>query len=89
MQPWQITRQSKHDADPLELIDFRLVGIMLECSPGELFARAAFMHHDNQGHDALRHCAVLKGLTVALVRQGLGIELIQRNTIFADLEKLR
>ena len=36
--------------------------MMLECSTGELLARAAFMHHDDQGHDALRHYAVSKEL---------------------------
>ena len=36
--------------------------MMRECSTGELLARAAFMHHDDQGYDALRHDAVLKGL---------------------------
>ena len=35
--------------------------IMLECSTGELLTRAAFMHHDDQGHDALEHHAVLGG----------------------------
>ena len=34
--------------------------MMLEYSTGELPARAAFMHHDDQGHDALMHYAVLK-----------------------------
>ena len=36
---------------------------MLECSTGEVLARAAFIHHDNQEHDALRYHAVLKGLS--------------------------
>ena len=36
--------------------------MMLECSTGELLARDAFMHHDDQGHDALMHHAVLSGL---------------------------
>ena len=36
--------------------------MMLECSTGELLARAAFMHHDDQGYEAFRHYAVLKGL---------------------------
>ena len=31
-----------------------------ECSNGRLHARAAFMHHDDQGHDAVTHYAVLK-----------------------------
>ena len=42
------------------------VSMMHESSPGELLARAAFMHHDDQGHDALRHHAVLKGLATHL-----------------------
>ena len=36
--------------------------MMLECSTGELLTRAAFMHPDEQGHDALRHHGILKGL---------------------------
>ena len=36
--------------------------MMLECSTGELLARAALMHHDDQGYHALRYHAVLKGL---------------------------
>ena len=41
--------------------------MMHECSPGELLARAAFMHHVDQGHDALMHHAVLKGLGLAVI----------------------
>ena len=36
--------------------------MMHQCSPGELLSRAALVHHDDQGHDALRHHAILKGL---------------------------
>ena len=36
--------------------------MMLECSTGELLTRALFMHHDDQGHGALMHHAILKGL---------------------------
>ena len=36
--------------------------MMIVCSTGELLTSAAFMHHDDQGHDALGHSAVLKGL---------------------------
>ena len=36
--------------------------MVLECSTGELLARDAFMHRDDQGDDALMHCVVLKGL---------------------------
>ena len=38
------------------------VGMMLECSIGELFARAAYMHHADQGDNTLKHCATLKWL---------------------------
>ena len=41
---------------------YRVCGMILECSTGELLARAAFTHHDDQGHDALMHYAVLKEL---------------------------
>ena len=34
--------------------------MMLECSTGELLGRAAFMRHDYQWHDALRHDVVLE-----------------------------
>ena len=51
-----------HHADPSAVSQPPRVGMMLECSPGELLARAAFMHHDYQGHYVLRHDAVLNGL---------------------------
>ena len=35
--------------------------MMHSCSPGELFARSAFMQNENQGHDALRYHVILKG----------------------------
>ena len=38
------------------------VGMMHQCSTGELLARAVFMHHDEEGHAALMHDAVFKGL---------------------------
>ena len=44
---------------------------MLEYSTGELLTRAAFMDHDDQGYDALRHDAVLKGLSPSENLQGL------------------
>ena len=34
-----------------------------ECSLGELLVKAAFLHHGNEGHDALKHYVVRKGLT--------------------------
>ena len=42
-----------HHADPSGVSQPCMVGLMLECSTGELRARAAFMHHDDQGYDAL------------------------------------
>ena len=50
-----------HHADPSVVSQSHRVGMMLECSPSQLFARAAFMQHDDQGHDALMHYAVIKG----------------------------
>ena len=48
------------------------VVMILECSTGgELLARAAFMHHDDQEGDALRHDAILKGLMHYLDQYGL------------------
>ena len=47
------------------------VDMMLECSPGELLARAAFMHHDNHGHAALMRYAILKGLKHYVALKGL------------------
>ena len=42
--------------------------IAASCQPlGELLTRAAFMHDDDKGHDALMHYAVLKGLYSALM----------------------
>ena len=54
-----------HHADPKGLMHFCKVDMMCECSTGELLAGAAFMHHDDQGHDALKQYAALKWLTAA------------------------
>ena len=43
--------------------------MMQECSTGELLTRAAIMHHADQGHDALKYHAVLKGLKALTVIQ--------------------
>ena len=37
--------------------------MMLGCSTGGILSRAAFMHHDEHGHDAFMYYAVIKGLT--------------------------
>ena len=55
-----------HHADPSGVCQCR-VGMMLECSTGELLARGAFLHHDDQGHNALMHYAALKGLNKVLL----------------------
>ena len=36
--------------------------MILVCSPGELLARDAFMHYDEQGHCSLEYCVTLYGL---------------------------
>ena len=51
-----------HHTDHSGLSQPPKVGMMLQCSPGELLTRAAFMHHDDQGHGALINYAVIKGL---------------------------
>ena len=51
-----------HHADPSGVSQPRWVGMMLEYSTSELLTRAAFMYHDDQGHDALRNNVVLIGL---------------------------
>ena len=59
-----------HHADPLGVSQPRRVGMVLECSTGELLASAAFVHHDDQGYDAFRHHAVLKGLRASSTSEG-------------------
>ena len=49
-----------HHADPEGVYQPHRVGMMHDCSNGELLARAAFMHHDD--HRALKPYAALKGL---------------------------
>ena len=44
-----------------------LVAMMLECSPGESLATAAFMHHDNKGNNVLKHYVALKGVTAGIM----------------------
>ena len=51
-----------HHADPLGVSQPCRVGMMPECSPGQLLTRAALMHHDDQVNDALMDYAFLKGL---------------------------
>ena len=51
-----------HHTNPLGVYQTRMVGMMLQFSPGELRARAALMHHADKGHSALKHHAAFKGL---------------------------
>ena len=53
-----------HHADHSGVYQPRTVGKMHECSPGELIARAALMHHDGKGLGASLCYAALKGLTL-------------------------
>ena len=39
-------------------------GMMYECSTGKYLIGAAFMHHEDQWHYALKHYAVLEGLKI-------------------------
>ena len=57
IQPRRVTRRCCTGA----LSRPRRVIMMLECSTGELLLMAAFMHHDDHGHDALMHYAAVKG----------------------------
>ena len=57
-----------HHADSFGLEQPHRVGMMLQCSRGEFFATAAFMHHDDKGHSALKRHAVFKGLTSMTMR---------------------
>ena len=61
MQPRRVTALVPH-ADPLGVSQPNKVDMMFECSIGKLLTRAAFMHLDDQGHDALRYHALPKGL---------------------------
>ena len=51
-----------HHTDPTTVYQPHRVGMMHECSTGELLARAAFMHHADKEHDALKHYAALTGV---------------------------
>ena len=63
MQPRRVLTDGAlvHYADTSEVSQLRRVGIILECSTGELIARLAIKHHNDQWHDTLMHYAVLKG----------------------------
>ena len=65
----------RHDAPmtPLRLVDaeFAHASGVFQPGSGELLARAALRHHDDQRHVALRHYAVLKGLNHYAARKGL------------------
>ena len=54
----------KHLVDPTGLIHSQRVGMMHECSTDEKVVRAAFMHHDNQGHNTFKQYAAHKEVRV-------------------------
>ena len=62
-----------HHAHPSAMYQPRRVGIMLECSPGELLARAAVMLYDDKGHRALKDFAALKDLNSMGTRQAVHV----------------
>ena len=52
-----------YHTDSLGVFQPGRVGMMLECSTGKLLTRAEFIHHDEQGYDALMHYAIPKVLS--------------------------
>ena len=50
-----------HHDDALGVYQPGAVGMMLDCRPGELLARVAFMHHDDEGHTTLKCYTALNG----------------------------
>ena len=51
-----------HHVEPLGESQLHRVGMVREYCTGDSLARTAFMHHADQGHNALKHYAALKGL---------------------------
>ena len=56
-----------YHADPSGVYQPHRVGKMHECSPGELLARAVFMHYADKGHSELKHYTTFKGLRTFLL----------------------
>ena len=56
-----------HHADPPGVYHSCMVSMMLEYSPGELLARATFMHHGDKGPITLKHYAALKWLNTLYI----------------------
>ena len=56
-----------HHADLFGVYQTHKIGMMLECSTGELLSSAAFMYHDDKGYHALKHFAGLRGLLSLMV----------------------
>ena len=56
------TRQGCIHADPFGVYQPHIFGMMLECCTDQLYAKTAFLHHDDKGHSTSKDCAVLKGV---------------------------
>ena len=59
-----------HHANLSGVSQSHTVSAMIEYSTDDLLSGAAFMHHDDKGHDALRYHAVLEGLICRVTRCG-------------------
>ena len=60
--PGESTCQSCIHANALGVYQLCWVGMLREYITGELLTRAALMHHDDKGHDALKQYPALKWL---------------------------
>ena len=59
------------------------------CSTSELLPRAVFMHHDDNGHGALKHCSVLKGSPYVVLGSIMTMELLDllvNRTVMGTME---
>ena len=90
-----------HHTGPTGLIHSQRIRMMHSCSPVELLTRAAFMHHDDQWHTALKHYAALTISSICeqtvrrrvrnlhLIRHGFAVSRVSpRNWYLHDLSRL-
>ena len=73
-----------HHADPTWLIHTRRVIVIHEYSAGEVLTRAAFMHHEDNGHGTLKYYAVVKGLNCFFWRTETQQKVIDVDAAFSN-----
>ena len=95
MQRWRVTRQGCIGAsgDRLGVYEPYTVGMMFEWGHGELLAKTGLMHHDDQGHDVLRHHAALEGLTQYMpcckeMNSALFVHWTNRDTVYIFVQSI-